>query len=274
MTAAAAMDWYEAERANLIAVVREAADRHRDAAVLAFCEALWPFYHGRKHHADWIEAHRLGVAAAVRANDPVAEARMRNQLARAYIELHRDADAEAELAAAGAAAALSDEPRARAVVLESEGVLALSRERFTDAASHFAGSLRINERIGDRRGTALECYHRADALVRGGIALGEAVALLERALSTAEEIADETTAARASIVLGSARLRAGSPDQARHPLTRAAEAMRRRGQPVKEIQALELLADVAARTDDGPLAAECAQRLSALYAQTGKPLPG
>ena len=274
MTSAAAMAWYEAERANLMAVVREAADRLRDDAVLAFCEALWPFHHARKHHADWIEAHRLGVAAAVRTDNRVAEARMRNQLARAYIELDRLADAEAELAAAGAAAAAADEPRARAVVLESEGVLALSRQRFTDAADCFAGSLRINERIGDRRGTALECYHRADALVRGGIALGEAVVLLERALSTAEEIADETTAARASIVLGSARLRAGQPAQARQPLERAAETMRRRGHPVKEIQALEILADVAERTEDQALASDCAERLSTLYAQTGKPSPG
>jgi tetratricopeptide (TPR) repeat protein len=272
-TAAEAMAWYEAERANLIAVVRECADRRRDDAVLALCEALWPFYHGRRDHADWIEAHRLGVDAAVRAHDPLAEARMRNQLARAYIQLDRFAEAEAELADAATAAAAAGEPRARAVVLESEGVLALGRNRFTDAAAHFAGSLRINERIGDRRGTALECYHRADALVRGGVALEEAVALLERAMSTAEEIADETTAARASIVLGCARLRTGHPAQARQALERAATTMRRRGQPVKEMQALEVLADVASRTADHALAEHCAARLSALYTQTGRRPP-
>lgn len=274
LSAAEAMGWYETERANLIATVRGAARRHRDETVLRFCEALWPFYHGRKHHADWIESHRHGVAAAARLGNGVAEARVRNQLARAYTELDRFAEAEAELRDARTAAEATHEPRAEAVVLEAEGVLRVRQGRFAEAAERFAGALRINERIGDKRGAALERYHRADALVRGGIELGEAVRLLERTLTTAEEIADETTAARASIVLGSAHLQTGDPVTARRVLERAAETMRRRSQPIKEIQALETLAAVAERTADACLAAVCSERLSALYMETGKTAPG
>ncbi|MGX7824433.1 ATP-binding protein [Actinokineospora sp. 24-640] len=269
-TSSTAMGWYEAERANLIAVTRIAAACHWDEVVLRLCEALWPFYHGRKHHADWIEVHRLGISAALRAANRVAEARMRNQLARAYIELARFAEAENELAHARQAAESTDEPRARAVVLESEGVVRLRQGRFIEAADLFTRSLQINENIDDRRGVALQLYHLADALIHTGANSDEAARMLERTLSIADELGDETTAARALIVLGAAHLKSGRVSQAREVLERAADTMRRRHLWAKEIQALEMLIAVAEKLADASLANKYTERLSTLYSMTGK----
>ncbi|WP_051386355.1 tetratricopeptide repeat protein [Actinokineospora inagensis] len=264
-TAATAVDWWELERQNLLESVRTA-DRRGDArVVLAFCEALWPFWHDRKHHADWVEAHVMGVRAAVRLGDDVAETRTRNQLARAHVELGQFDQAAEQLDLALAAAHRSAEPRAVAVVRESLGVLHRDREQWQESIVEFERSLRINEEVADDRGVALQLYHLADVLVRAHDP-HRAITLLDRAATLAKGIGDDLTTARVDIILGAAYQQLDEPDRARSALERAVTTTRERGQPVKEAEALRRLVTIVG--PDSPESAEFRRRLRGL---TGVP---
>ncbi|HEX4702083.1 MAG TPA: tetratricopeptide repeat protein [Pseudonocardiaceae bacterium] len=269
-TAATAMDWFQTERTNLLAVLRAAAAQRWDDVVWQLCEALWAFYHSRKHHADWIEAHQLGIEAAVRLGDRTVEARMYNQLARAHLELADFDRASDELDAAMEAALASGEPRAEAVVLESFGVLRREQGRYTDAIGRFRESRAINEILRDQRGIALQSYHLGDVLLRSGQP-NEALAALEDARQISCRLGDEMTDARIRIVLGSVYRALDRDIEARRMLGSAVATMRERRQPVKEAQALEILVAVARHDLDGELFADSARRLLELYEETGSP---
>jgi tetratricopeptide (TPR) repeat protein len=269
-TAASAMDWFSNERMNLLAVLRTAAALRWDDIVWQLCEALWAFYHSRKHYADWIEAHELGIESAVRLGDRVVEARMYNQLARAYLELADFDRAGAELDKAMAAARASDEPRAQAVVLESFGVLRREEGRYADAIARFRESRAINETLRDQRGIALQSYHLGDALLRSGQA-AEALGELAGARHIAGRLGDDMTDARIRIVLGSVYQALDRDAEARHELGSAVATMRERRQPIKEAQALEVLVAVARRHHDDTLFGNSVRRLLELYDETGSP---
>ena len=269
-TAASAMEWFETERMNLLAVLRTAAARGWDDVVWQLCEALWAFYHSRKHYADWIEAHQLGVAAATRLGDHAVQARMYNHLARAHLELGDLDQATDELDAAMAAAASSGEPRAEAVVLESLGILRREQGRFDDAIDRFRAARRINETLADQRGIALQSYHLGDVLHRAG-RLDEALAELADAQRFACRLGDDMTDARIRIVQGSVYEALDRGADARRVLGAAMTTLRERRQSVKEAQALEVLIAVARRDRDEELFGESARRLAALYEESGSP---
>ncbi|WP_199439330.1 tetratricopeptide repeat protein [Umezawaea beigongshangensis] len=267
---AEAADWLGSEKQNLLAVVEEAFRREWHDLVLRLCEALWPFYHGHKHYQDWKSSHRMGVESALREGSLVAEARMRNQLARAHIETGEFDRADRELEAARRLAVESGEPRAEAVVLESLGVLRRDEHRYSEAADHFRASLAANETIGDERGIALQGYHLGDVLLRGGDPVGAAV-VLEEALRQLQGLGDEMSAAKVDVVRGRAYQVMGRLPEAQDVLVSAVAVARRRHQPVKEAQALEALADVARSASDVELLTACAGRLVELYTATGSP---
>ncbi|MFC7468173.1 hypothetical protein ACFQVA_12360 [Actinomadura keratinilytica] len=94
------LDWLDAERGNILAVLRAAAREGLHDAVWRICESLWPLFHERARYADSLEAHPLGIEAARWENRPDAEIRMHNQLARAHAALG-DLDRAAEELRAG-----------------------------------------------------------------------------------------------------------------------------------------------------------------------------
>ncbi|MFD9941908.1 hypothetical protein ACFWYW_25440 [Nonomuraea sp. NPDC059023] len=97
-----ALDWLESERGNLLALLRQASTAGWDELVRRSAEAMWALYANRKHYADWLETSRLGTLSAHRLGDWAAEARMRDQTARALIELSDFSAAATELDKAAA----------------------------------------------------------------------------------------------------------------------------------------------------------------------------
>ncbi|MFD1547594.1 tetratricopeptide repeat protein [Nonomuraea guangzhouensis] len=243
-TPGAALDWLEKERANVLALLRAAAALEWDELVWQLAEALWPLYHARKHYADWIETNRLGVAAALRCGDRAVEARMRNQVARAQLELGETDQARAELVRAHQAAREAGEPRMEAVVLESLGQVALARELPDDAITHFAAALAVHEGLGNPRGVGMQSYHLGLAHSRAG-RYDAAIAAFDRALALMTDVGDELSQGKIHLVLGEAHRELGHRPQALRSARTAADIMRERRIPAKETRALELLADLA-----------------------------
>ncbi|MFI9552563.1 hypothetical protein [Nonomuraea endophytica] len=121
-----ALDWLESERGNLLALLRQASTAGWDELVRRSAEAMWALYANRKHYADWLETSRLGTLSAHRLGDWAAEARMRDQTARALIELSDFSAAAAELDKAAAGVAQAAEG-ARAAGSEREKAAAVGR---------------------------------------------------------------------------------------------------------------------------------------------------
>ncbi|WP_433514285.1 NB-ARC domain-containing protein [Nonomuraea sp. CA-143628] len=272
-TPGAALDWLEKERPNVLALLRAVAAHEWDELVWQLAEALWPLYHERKHYADWIETNRLGVAAALRVGDRAVEARMRNQVARAHLELGETDQAQAELVHAHQAAREAADPRMEAVVLESLGQVALARavalgplgqaahdplgqadlepsgqarDLMEDAAARFAAALAIHEGLGNTRGIGLQSYHLG--LVHSRAGRNEAAtAAFDRALALMISAGDRLSQGKIHLVLGEAHRELGHSAQALHSARIAADIMRERRIPAKETRALELLADLDRR---------------------------
>ncbi len=270
--AATAMEWFEIERANLLAAVRTAARRGWDDHVWQLCESLWASYHSKKHYADSIAAHELAVTASRRCSNGVAEVRMLNQLARARIEIGEFDSAGETLYLARQAAESCGDVRAQAVVLESLGVLHRTRGGLEESETYFRASLALNEQIGDDRGVGLQCYHLGDVLLRLDDPI-TATELLLRAVDVLAAMGDVLAVARAEIVLGSAYAATHKDDHAREVLLSAVRAMRALEQHAKESQALQVLIEVARRRDETDLIEETLARLVELSGSVENALP-
>ncbi|WP_090055182.1 ATP-binding protein [Lentzea fradiae] len=78
---AAAVAWFEAERANVVAAVQQAGPQ---PVAWLLADMLRGHFHFQAHHVDWFAAARAGLAAARRAGAPVPQAVMHGSLALAH----------------------------------------------------------------------------------------------------------------------------------------------------------------------------------------------
>ncbi|MFF7231304.1 hypothetical protein [Streptomyces sioyaensis] len=243
-TGAEALDWLDAERANLLAVLRTAAEEGWHDAVWRLCESLWALYHGRKHYADWIESHRLGIEAARWEGRIDAEVRMRNQLARAHYSLGEYDLADAELSRADELLGAVADPRLPGIIRETQGLLCLARKRPDEAIALFTRALHANE--GDPHGIVVQSYNLGQAVLAAGRPQ-EALDLLDGAMARARAEGDDAMQVRLGIVRGRAHRASGRFEQALEAVTDAALLAERLGQVVKLKEALELTVELGDR---------------------------
>ncbi|WP_084735949.1 AfsR/SARP family transcriptional regulator [Actinophytocola xinjiangensis] len=90
---AEALTWCEAERGNLVAVVRVAAERGEHTIAWKLPCAMLSFLYLRKHWDDWVATHLVALASADRAGDTAGMARVLNGLGVVYSDLGRLTDA-------------------------------------------------------------------------------------------------------------------------------------------------------------------------------------
>ncbi|MFD0821370.1 ATP-binding protein, partial [Micromonospora zhanjiangensis] len=86
-------DWLTGQRANLVALVRYAADGGLPRQCWQLARASWRYWYMRGHLDELIETHTIGLRAADALADDWASATMRNYLASAYYRLGRYQDA-------------------------------------------------------------------------------------------------------------------------------------------------------------------------------------
>lgn len=161
-----AMAWLDAERLNLVAAVRLAARDGWWEHAWQLPARLWRFYYLRGHLTEWVETHRLALAAALDLADPVAEARTRtylgvgrrwgghlhdalDQLERALI-LHRTAGDQVHEAA----------------TLNGLGVTYGALGRYPEAMAAYRDSARIWAGLGDALGEGTARNNLGELLTR------------------------------------------------------------------------------------------------------------
>ncbi|MFF0711338.1 hypothetical protein ACWEVM_07415 [Streptomyces bauhiniae] len=267
---AEALEWLDAERGNLLALLRVATEERWYDAVWQLCESLWPLYHSRKHHADSVDAHRMGIEAAQWTGRTDVEIRMRNQLARAYYGLGSYDEATQELDAAGELLGSVTDTRLSGMIWETQGLVALAARRPEDAHALFARALEANAARNDGHGVIVQTYNVAQALLAGG-RTQEALDAAGRAAALAVESGDEAMLPRLGIVQAQALHKLGRVEAAAEAAMRAAEQAAARKLYAKLDQALGVLGEVAASAEDARLRAACEAKSRELRRDAGVP---
>ncbi|MBK0869186.1 tetratricopeptide repeat protein [Saccharopolyspora sp. HNM0986] len=95
-----ALHFYDAERANLLAAVRQAADRGEHVFAWQLPVAMFAFMLARRPVAYWLESHRIGLASAAALGDELAEAWLltSDSIPRSTLQQHQVALAELQRA--------------------------------------------------------------------------------------------------------------------------------------------------------------------------------
>ncbi|MCC3776161.1 tetratricopeptide repeat protein [Streptomyces sp. UNOB3_S3] len=272
--AAEALDAFEPDRANAVAMTRLAHDLGRNAMAWQLAEALRGFFFRRKYHGDWIEVCELGLKAAGECGDGLAVARMHYELAFA----HADRGDATDTGTAGGhyrealrLATAAGHARTESSALEGLGLLALREGAPEDAAEHFRRAVRALDGLDHPRGRALLTFHLGRAHAAGH-RHQEAAELLLRARRMFAELPgrpDRFNEAKALWHHARARLRADRPDEALPSLDEAVTLIEDCGAPKEQADILLDRGDLLATQGKRPEAEADWRQALTLYEQAG-----
>ena len=239
---AAALDWCERERANLVAAVLQAAELGLGQLSWKLAAGMLGFFNARRYPADWTATHLAALDAARAAGDLVGEAWMQNNLGFVYFywrETERKALACFER---------SLEIRIRlgdrigeAIALNNLGTAAHRLGEDARAVAALGRAMEIREQLGDRVGV-LQALLNMGSIYDAQGQHERAESCLLRALRTAEELGLDELILKVLNTLGANRTDVDRPEEAKRYLYRALELSRRMRHVDSEAIALQNLA--------------------------------
>jgi tetratricopeptide (TPR) repeat protein len=144
-----ALDWCETERANLVAAVRQATEIGEHLIAWKLPLVLLGFFILRKHWADVITTHHIGLAAAQHLQEREGEAWSRGGLGVAYLDLRRYDEALHHHQRALRICQEIDDPWGQAVALLSLGRAYLHLGRYDEALEYSQQALHLCQEIDD-----------------------------------------------------------------------------------------------------------------------------
>ncbi|GAB2965763.1 tetratricopeptide repeat protein [Amycolatopsis acidiphila] len=180
-----ALAWCHAERANLVAAVRVAAERE-PALGWRLAASLLGYFYLSKHWDDWLATHHAALGA-VAGTERLGEATIRSGLGVACSDLRRFPEALEHHRAAAALFEGVVAPQAQAWNLNNLGVVHSDVHRFAEAAECHRAALEIFRTLGDERGEGISLNNLGDAhrqrheLAAAHDCLRQALALQRRA---------------------------------------------------------------------------------------------
>ncbi len=261
--------WLENEHVNIVQAVRSAAEHQWHELVWEFCEAMWGYYLHARNYGDWLELHGLGIPAARRCANPVAEAQLRNQLGSALTNLRRYDDAMREHLLALRLAKQNNDQFITAAALSELAGAAQGRENLEEALHYLHRAKEIRKVIGTTRALAL-CRRRIGEVLSELGRYDEAATELRQAADAMATL-DMGQYARALLGLGTNYLRWRRPAEAEAPLAAALAMSTKLGSAHYRAGALAALGDLARLTGDAVAARRHYHEAHRIYADSGDP---
>ncbi|MET8562268.1 NB-ARC domain-containing protein [Streptomyces flaveolus] len=266
----APLEWLDAERATILAVLREASRLALHKHVWQMAEAFTVLFLHRRYLGEWKESLELGAAAAAEAMVPAAEARLRSLLSRPLMDLGQYDQALVELETAVACAEVSAHTALNASVHEFFG-------RYWDrfdadrAVQAYRRSVELNIEAQEWRGVAIATYFLGCAQDTAGNH-DTALTTLHSAYQGLMERRDRRMAARALAAIGTVHDHLGDTDAAVRVLNDAVQALEEEQASHYEAQARLRLADIIERTGGTrETVREHLTRACAIYETGGSP---
>ena len=248
VTAESALDWMEAERHGLRAVVETTAE-DIPAASWQLADAMWPLFLYRGHYREQLAISRAGLDAARRCQDAEGQARMLDRIGMAARHLGRpDEAADCFQQAHALWRDLGNTHKATGTVRKL-GWIAAERGDLTEAIRLYQQALDgyRDPGTGSTREAGLAMIDLGNALSAAGRE-AEAVPLLQEAARLLDGHPDPYNQARALAALG--RAQASQPADAIPLLDSAMEVMTRLGVVPARAEILETPALIAAEAGD------------------------
>ena len=153
--AAAALDWLDSERENLVLATTVAAGSCPDATAWQLPVFLAVYFELRSYFADWISTHEMGLAAARRAGDRAGRAWLGSSLGAALVLLERPAEAVRHLRPAAALHREAGEDRGHGNTLNTLGVAYAQLGDTGRSVRCLEQALAIRRRTDDLHGQAM-----------------------------------------------------------------------------------------------------------------------
>jgi DNA-binding SARP family transcriptional activator/tetratricopeptide (TPR) repeat protein len=149
-----ALAWFDAERQILLAAVRLAAGSGFDSHAWQLPWAMAAFLQTRGHWQEWAAGQRTALAAATRLGDTAAQAVSGRLLARACTDLGDHDQARGHFASSLTLYQRLGNRYGQAKIHEGLGGLDEQQGRYADALGHHEQALRLYRAIGDKANEA------------------------------------------------------------------------------------------------------------------------
>lgn len=202
----AALAWLVAQRDNLFAAIRAAHAGELDTSLYQLAHALWPLLRSTHDYPLWFESHSLGLQAARRCGDRVAERELLGTSAVGLRGAGRFDQAAQAFTEVLSLARTDQDQRAEAQALHELGSVALETDRLEEAESLLleARALRValsrtsqekRDRVTFQRSVAITDVCLGQVLLKAGRP-DEAIKTLASARSTLLDVRDPLDAGR------------------------------------------------------------------------------
>jgi tetratricopeptide (TPR) repeat protein len=185
----AALNWFERERASLVAVVNQAHEVGEDELAWTLAATLVGFFEIHNYWNDWAKTQSVALASARQAGNEEAEAwALFNLAGVARLQRHT---AEATSCYQGALEIFRrlDDQRGQGMALSSLGMLHRERHRFDEAVAAFEGALAIFRQTGNHRG-AVQALNNLGHVYRYQHRFEDSIDCHQQALAGSRRIGD------------------------------------------------------------------------------------
>jgi tetratricopeptide (TPR) repeat protein len=213
--ATAALDWLEAERANLLAAIRQAAATPGvpGAIAIQLAHALFGMFSVRSHWQDWVRVNQTALAIARQLGDRDAQAQAQADLGFAYCSQSRYAEAVAYTRESLAIRRALGDRLGQGASLNNLGIVYERQGRLEEALACHQESLAIKRELGDRFGLAITLSNVGEVYQRLG-RYQEALDCLRESLALHQELDDRRGQAFSLGNLGNVHERQGRYQEA------------------------------------------------------------
>jgi DNA-binding SARP family transcriptional activator/tetratricopeptide (TPR) repeat protein len=237
------LGWFDAERASLVAGVRQAAKAELAEVAWELACALTSYLETRGYWQDWWSTHELVLAATRRAGNRRGQAQVLRSLGESY--LHRGDLHRARASFQDCLTLFEDlgDRHGQAYARLGLGFVAVYRGYHAEAVTCFDHCLALFEDLGDQHGEAVTLDGLAE-LRRAQGRLDEATACLDRSMAAFRDLADRHSQAATLRRRGDVLCAQGRLDEATACLDRSMAAFRDLGDRRWEAIALHSLAEV------------------------------
>jgi tetratricopeptide (TPR) repeat protein len=220
-----ALDWFETERASLIAVIRLSADLGLPDVAACVAVAMWGYFQRTPYAEDWLTVSQAGVDSARLYADDDVLSWLLNGLGQVHSLQERFDDARSCLSEALAIRRRTGDRTGEATIMNSLAIDLLYQERHAEALDYLSQSLAIHTSLGEDQyagialnnmGHILQCLRRYD----------EALDHLSRALAIRQATGDQYGLGITEKSLGDTYLALGRHAEAADHYQRARAALR------------------------------------------------
>lgn len=265
-----ALQWYEHERVNLVAMTKLAADRGEYAVAWQLPVAMVDYLDRRKHWSDWIESHTVGLTAADQLADPFARAAIRNSLGVALRELGRLDEALHLYHEALEIQNETGDSYSKAMLLGNLGNIHTALEQPELGIDFHRKAVALLETTDNLYGKGLALGNLGWAYFKAG-RLTEALASYDRSLEICRAIHDRLGEAATLDSLGETLRAAGRTAEAAERFHTALPIRREVGDRYGELITLTNLGDVLHDTNQTVLAHAYWKEAAAIAEELGDP---